>query len=114
VKSVAKKRSKVKSRKSNKKSLKNNFEGYGRYSYICKKIRIMKKFYSILVAVIFISAFTVSCAEDCKNCKTRTTNSSTSEVVEGTASEYCDEDLETVENEEPTTVGDVTSTWVCE
>jgi len=74
----------------------------------------MKKFSFILIAFLFVSAITVSCTEDCKNCKTRTTNNSTSQVTDGTATEYCDEDLETVENEEPTTVGDNTTVWVCE
>lgn len=74
----------------------------------------MKKIFTILFAVAFIGAMTVSCTEDCKNCKTKTTNNSTGDVSEGTSSEYCDEQLESVENEAPTTVGDNTSTWVCE
>lgn len=74
----------------------------------------MKKFYIVLVAFIFVSAITVSCTEDCKNCKTRSENNTTHQVTEGTANEYCDEDLEEVESEGPTTVGDNTTTWVCE
>ncbi len=75
----------------------------------------MKMFNLVLVAFIFGAAMIVSCTPDCKNCKTRTTNDSTHQVVtEGTSLEYCDEDLEAVENEAPTTVGNNTSTWVCE
>ncbi|PKP22794.1 MAG: hypothetical protein CVU05_02430 [Bacteroidetes bacterium HGW-Bacteroidetes-21] len=74
----------------------------------------MKKLLTILFAVAFIGAMTVSCKEDCKNCKTKTTNNATGDVTEGSSSEYCDEQLDQVENEAPTTVGDNTSTWVCE
>ena len=74
----------------------------------------MKKLLTILFAVAFIGTMTMSCQEDCKNCKTKETNNTTGVVTEGSSSEYCDEQLEQVENEEPATVGDITSTWVCE
>lgn len=73
----------------------------------------MKKYLTLLTAVAFVTVFSTSCMQDCKNCKTRITDAN-GQVTEGTAQEYCDTELETIENEAPTTVGGTTSTWVCE
>jgi len=72
----------------------------------------MKKILSFSIAAVLTVLFLVSCQENCKNCRTKTTSGS--DVSYGNYSEYCDSALETVENEPPTTVGDMTSTWVCE
>lgn len=75
----------------------------------------MKKL-TLLFAGLFLTGFLLSsCTEECKNCKTVTTDSTSGSVVsEGTSSEYCEEELDAVENEAPATVGNNTSRWVCE
>lgn len=74
----------------------------------------MKKYLTLLTAVAFVTVFSTACTQDCKNCKTRTTDASGVVLEEGTSSEYCDVSLDAKENEEPTTVGGRTTTWVCE
>jgi len=72
----------------------------------------MKKlFYFFIVYIYFTLA---SCTKDCKYCKSVTTDANGNLIQEGTAKEYCDEELEKKENEEPSTVGDQTTKWVCE
>ncbi len=71
----------------------------------------MKKLAFLLVLALFAL---VSCQKDCKDCKSVTTDQNGNIIQEGTAKEYCDEELEQKEQEEPSTVGDQTTKWVCE
>ncbi len=78
--------------------------------YFCKKI-IMKQ---ILIALLLTFSF-FACTEDCKNCKSVTTNLSGDSVIqEGSTNKYCDSELDEKESEEPVTVGNQTTKWVCE
>ena len=73
----------------------------------------MKKL--ILIAIIlFATGFVfTSCEEDCANCRTKTTDAN-GDVEYGEWVEYCDEALEKIENEDPSTISDVTSEYECE
>lgn len=74
----------------------------------------MKKILSFVFAFSIIAFLSVSCTEECKNCKTQTKDTSGNIVQEGTSTEYCDEALEAKENEEPVTDGSTTTAWYCE
>jgi len=67
-----------------------------------------------LFLILFIAFAVSSCTKDCKECKTVTTDSQGNVVQTGSSNEYCDEDLDNKENEEPVVVGDNTTKWVCE
>jgi len=67
-----------------------------------------------LFLILFASLALLSCKKDCKNCKTVTTDSQGNVVQTGSTNEYCDEELDKKENEEPVVVGDNTTKWVCE
>jgi len=67
----------------------------------------------IILLTFFIFAL-ISCQKDCKDCKSVTTDQNGNVIQEGTAKEYCDQDLEQKENEPPVTIGDQTTKWVCE
>ena len=75
----------------------------------------MKK---IAVVFIFLAGLTFfsSCEEDevtCRNCKMiNTFDDGTTEVVE--ESEYCDDELDAKENQEPVEVAGTTTEWICE
>ncbi len=71
----------------------------------------MKNF---LLLILFSAFFLYSCQEDCKDCKSVTTDATGDVIQEGTTKEYCDQDLEQKENEPPVTIGDQTTKWVCE
>lgn len=67
---------------------------------------------------IFLFTFTflfVSCQKECKTCRPVTRDINTGAVIQqGDPSEYCDEDLEKIEKEEPIKVGDQQTKWECE
>ncbi|NSW45497.1 MAG: hypothetical protein HPY79_06770 [Bacteroidales bacterium] len=67
-----------------------------------------------LFVILFITFAFSSCTKDCKECKTVTTDAQGNVVQTSSSNEYCDEDLEKKENEEPVVVGDNTTKWVCE
>jgi len=67
-----------------------------------------------LFILLFASFAFISCTKDCKDCKAVTTDSQGNVVSEGTSNNYCDEDLDKKENEEPVVVDDNTTKWVCE
>lgn len=68
-----------------------------------------------LIILAFFAAFLFSaCQQDCKDCKSVTTDANGNVIQEGQAKEYCDTDLEAKENEPPVTIGDQTTKWVCE
>lgn len=68
-----------------------------------------------LFIFLFFSIFVFySCQEDCKDCKSVTTDNNGNVIQEGTPKEYCDQDLEQKENDPPVTIGDQTTKWVCE
>ncbi len=68
--------------------------------------------------VLLFSSFALismnSCTKDCKDCKSVTTDTQGNVIQEGSSSQYCDDALDNKENEEPVTVGDQTTKWVCE
>lgn len=74
----------------------------------------MKKILTLVLSLAFLTIVSVSCTEECKNCKTVTKDTAGNIIQEGTSSEYCDEALEAKENEEPATDGSTTTAWYCE
>ena len=68
-----------------------------------------------LVILFFLSVAFFACTKDCKNCKSVTTNlSGDSTIQEGSTNKYCDTDLDKKQSEEPVTVGNQTTKWVCQ
>ena len=71
---------------------------------------------SKIVLILFLISFSTfySCKK-CKNCKTVMTNTETGVVLSETkAEQYCDEDLQDIENEKPVTYGNERTENVCE
>lgn len=70
---------------------------------------------TILFSLIFVSAIMFSSCTDCKQCKIVKTNTETGETLsESTPEEYCAEDLDATENEEPVVFGNEKSEWICQ
>lgn len=67
-----------------------------------------------LFVLLFASFTFISCQKDCKDCKAVTTDDQGNVVNTSSSNEYCDEDLDKKENEEPVVVGNNTTKWVCE
>lgn len=82
--------------------------------YFCKKNMKYLFYFIVLLFVYFALIPLNSCTKDCKYCKSVTTDSLGNVIQEGQLNEYCDEALEEKENQEPVTVGDLTTKWVCE
>ena len=74
----------------------------------------MKKFLRLLVVVFLFAALVPSCdlLEDCKTCKLETNDNGV--ITYGTGVPTCGDALADREAEDPVTVGDVTTRWVCE
>jgi|OpeIllAssembly_1097287.scaffolds.fasta_scaffold606910_2 hypothetical protein len=74
----------------------------------------MKKFFRRLAMLLFFTALIPSCdlLEDCKTCKLKTDDNGT--ITYGSGIETCGDALAEREAEEPVTVGNVTTSWVCE
>ena len=62
--------------------------------------------------VIIAAGLIISSCTDCKECRT-VVKSNDSIVETGEWAEYCGEDLNNVEDEDSTTVGDRTTSWEC-
>ncbi len=79
-----------------------------------------KNLFFTSIAIAFIAILSVSCAEseECKTCKAVTyekeTDGSWSEISSGNSTEYCEDELTKIEDEEPVIVGDEKTEWVCE
>lgn len=68
-----------------------------------------------LILLFLLAFFYISCQKECKTCKSVTRDVNTGNIIQqGNPSEYCDEDLEKIEKEEPVTVGDQQTKWECE
>jgi hypothetical protein len=74
----------------------------------------MKKLIIISVSILLTAFIYTACTKDCKNCRAVTKDGSGTVIDNGTASEYCDTALDEKESAEPSTVGNNTTTWVCE
>ena len=72
------------------------------------------KYLFILLFASFALISMSSCTKDCKDCKSVTTDAQGNVIQEGSTSQYCDDALDDKENQEPVTVGDNTTKWVCE
>lgn len=72
------------------------------------------KYLFLLLFASFALISMSSCTKDCKECKSVTTDAQGNVIQEGSSSQYCDEALDNKENEQPVTVGDQTTKWVCE
>jgi hypothetical protein len=66
-------------------------------------------------AFLFLVWAATSCEalQDCKICRTVTTDSATGDVTEGIEVEYCGAKLLAIEATGKTTVGTMTTEWVC-
>lgn len=72
----------------------------------------MSKIFLIILLISFSISY--SCKK-CKNCKTVLTNTETGAVLsESKSEEFCDEDLQEVENEKPVIYGNERTETVCE
>jgi hypothetical protein len=68
-----------------------------------------------LVILFFLSVAFYACTKDCKDCKSVTINNPNDSIIqEGSTNKYCDTDLDKKESEEPVTVGNLTTKWVCQ
>jgi hypothetical protein len=95
---------------------------YDKYVLITKSLLIlirnmirMKKKILYAAAFLFIAWAAQSCEalEQCKFCRTVTTDSTTGDVTYGPETEYCGAKLVTIEATPPATVGNLTTTWEC-
>ena len=71
----------------------------------------------IILSVVFIGAIVMSSCEedDCKMCREVTYNSDGTVFEDNnTPEEYCETELDEIEDQEPVTIGDLTTRWVCE
>jgi len=75
----------------------------------------MKKIILYVAALIFIAWAATSCEalNDCKFCKTVTTDKKTGDVTEGPEVEYCGAKLIAVQTAPPTHVGDLETVYEC-
>ena len=73
----------------------------------------MKKILRRLAIFLLFAALIPSCnlLEDCKNCKLETNNNGT--ITYGTGLPTCGDALADREAEDPVTVGNTTTRWVC-
>lgn len=69
----------------------------------------------LLIILILISLSTFYSCEKCKNCRIVMTNIETGAILSETKAEkYCDEDLQNIEKEKPTTNGNERIENICE
>jgi hypothetical protein len=74
----------------------------------------MKRKILYAASFLFLTWAASSCdPENCKFCKTVTTDSSTGDVTEGFESEYCGVALIAIEAKGPFTTGTLTTVWQC-
>ncbi len=75
----------------------------------------MKKKVLYAAAFLFIAWAATSCTalEDCKFCRTVTTDNSTGDITQGPEAEYCGAALLAIEAKGPTTVLNSTTVWEC-
>ncbi|NOZ45359.1 MAG: hypothetical protein GXO79_01105 [Chlorobi bacterium] len=76
-----------------------------------RNMRIIKKIIPYFVFLFFTGLIISSCT-DCKECR-YVVKSNDTVIEEGEWVEYCGEELDNVENEEPVTVGGQTSEYEC-
>ncbi len=75
----------------------------------------MKKKLLYASAFVLLAWAVTSCEalQDCKFCKMVTTDNTTGDVTEGFETEYCGAELIAIQAKGKTTVGNLTTEWIC-
>ncbi|PLX13791.1 MAG: hypothetical protein C0594_00805 [Marinilabiliales bacterium] len=78
-----------------------------------KRLDIMKKL--SIISAILLGMFVFTSCENCQSCRQVTYDEEGSVYSDSnTPQEYCDDELTTIEEEEPVEVGGMSNEWVCE
>lgn len=72
-----------------------------------------KLLYASAFLLLVWAATSCEALQDCKFCKTVTTDSATGDVTDGFETEYCGAALLAIQAKGKTTVGTMTTEWVC-